>query len=62
MSVGLFRLISTVKSVFLFQYWKLFIIPLFVFLAGCDDKAQTQEVRLHVPYERLSSIIRLAES
>ncbi|CVD28848.1 MULTISPECIES: efflux RND transporter periplasmic adaptor subunit [Serratia] len=44
MSVGLFRLISTVKSVFLFQYWKLFIIPLFVFLAGCDDKAKTQEV------------------
>lgn len=31
MSVSLFMLISAVKSVSLFLYWKLFIIPLFVF-------------------------------
>ena len=39
-----FRLISAVKSVSLFQNWKLFIIPVFVFLVGCDDKAKTEEV------------------
>lgn len=44
MSVGFFRLISAVKSVSLFQNWKLFIIPVFVFLVGCDDKAKTEEV------------------
>ncbi len=32
------------SSVSLFQNWKLFIIPVFVFLVGCDDKAKTEEV------------------
>ncbi|HAS1419672.1 TPA: efflux RND transporter periplasmic adaptor subunit [Enterobacter asburiae] len=44
MSVGLFRTINTLKSVFLFQYWKLFIIPVFVLLPGCDDNAKKEEV------------------
>ena len=60
MSVG-FQVKSAVKSVSLFQNWKLFIIPVFVFWWGVMIK-QRQKRCLHVPYGRLPSIIRLAES
>ncbi len=60
MSVGLFRLISAVKSVFSLSILETVYYSPFVFLAGCDDKAKTQEL-LRTRNERLSSIIRLAE-
>ncbi|MCK1144452.1 efflux RND transporter periplasmic adaptor subunit [Providencia stuartii] len=44
MSVDFFRLINAAKRAYLPQYWKLFIIPIFVLSAGCDDKVKAEEV------------------